>query len=334
MKICVQCVLPETFPGIHFDDEGRCSYCVKHEQAGSHQEQRDRFRAIFLDLVEKVRGEQPYDALVAYSGGKDSTYTMKLLKEEYKLSLLAVTIDHGFTSPTAMTNIAAVTDRLDIDHYIIRPGAGTLRTLFSRSIDSDVYPIKALERASAVCNSCMNLVKSIMLKLAIEKNIPMIVYGWSPGQAPLRSSVFKTNPAMLSMMQEATRAAFEKLIGDRMRVYLLEEPRLHSADAARFPTLVHPLAFLDYREDAILETIAELGWRTPLDTGAHSSNCLLNDFAIKEHLRRHGFHPYAFEISGLVRAGCLSREEGLERLAAEPDRAVVEQVRKRLEGGA
>lgn len=332
MKICVHCVLPETFPGIKFDETGRCSYCAAHDAAGPQQEQRERYRVRFLELVEEVRGRQPYDALVAYSGGKDSTYTMKLLKEECRLNLLAVTIDHGFTSTAALANIRTVTDRLDIDHYMIRPGADTVRSLFSRSVGSDVYPLKALERASAVCNSCMHLVKSLILKLAIEMGVPMIVYGWSPGQAPLRSSVFQTNPAMLRMMQEAARAAFEKLIGSRMNAYLLEERHLAVPEAARFPVLVHPLAFLTYNEDAVMAAAGALGWLAPRDTGAHSSNCLLNDFAIEKHLERYGFHPYAFEIAGLVRAGCLTREEGLARLAASPDRAVIEQVRRRLAG--
>ena len=33
------------------------------------------------------------------------------------------------------------------------------------------------------------------------------------------------------------------------------------------------------------------------------------------HQKRLGFHPYAMEIAGLVRAGCLSREEGVRKLA-------------------
>jgi hypothetical protein len=164
-------------------------------------------------------------------------------------------------------------------------------------------------------------------------DVPMIVYGWSPGQAPLRSSIFKTNPSMLRMMQEAARAAFERLVKERLHPFLLDERHFARGEKQRFPTLVHPLAFIDYDESVILETVAELGWRTPQDTGAHSSNCLLNDFAISKHLERHGFHPYALEIAGLVRAGCLTREEGLERLAAEPDRAVVAWVEKRLRGG-
>ena len=27
MKRCTRCVLPETFPGIQFDEEGVCQYC-------------------------------------------------------------------------------------------------------------------------------------------------------------------------------------------------------------------------------------------------------------------------------------------------------------------
>ena len=333
MKICTQCVLPETFPGISFDDRGVCSLCRRSGDAEAHAEQRGRYRDMFLDLVREVRGKYQYDALIAYSGGKDSTYTMKLLQEEYRLRLLAVTVDHGFTSPAALANIAAATGRLDIDHYAVRPGAESLRTLFTRSLEEDVYPLKALERASAICNSCMHLVKSILLKLAIEMDVPMIVYGWSPGQAPLRSSIFATNPSMLKMMQGAARAAFERLVQERLHPFLLDERHFARGEKQRFPTLVHPLAFLDYDESAILETVAELGWRAPRDTGAHSSNCLLNDFAIAKHLEQHGFHPYAFEIAGLVRSGYMTRGEGLERLEAEPDRAVARWVEKRLRSG-
>ena len=31
MKRCKKCVLPETFPGIEFDENGECNYCIKYE---------------------------------------------------------------------------------------------------------------------------------------------------------------------------------------------------------------------------------------------------------------------------------------------------------------
>jgi hypothetical protein len=332
MRICIQCVLPDTFPGITFDENGRCSFCRAYERAEKRPIAGRRFDARCAEIFERVKGAHPYDALVAYSGGKDSTYTLKLLKERYGLSLLAVTVDHGFVSPATLQNIVTVAERLDIDQYTVRPGSAALRELFRRSMTTDVYPVKALERASAICNSCMNLVKSLLIKMAIEMRIPTIVYGWSPGQAPLRSSVFKTNAAMLKKMNETTGAWFQKLLGDRLSGFLLEDRHFAPAEGDPYPFIIHPLAFLDYDEHTILGEIQALGWTAPGDTGAHSSNCLLNDFAIAEHLERFGFHPYAFELAGLVREGYMTREEGLARLAARPDAAQLARVRSQLEG--
>jgi hypothetical protein len=38
------------------------------------------------------------------------------------------------------------------------------------------------------------LVKFTGLKIALEKQIPIMAWGWSPGQAPIRSSIMKINP--------------------------------------------------------------------------------------------------------------------------------------------
>ena len=31
MKRCTKCILPETFPGIEFDEEGECNYCRDYQ---------------------------------------------------------------------------------------------------------------------------------------------------------------------------------------------------------------------------------------------------------------------------------------------------------------
>ena len=49
---------------------------------------------------------------MAYSGGKDSSYTLKLLRERYDLKILAFTLDNHFVSPVAWKNIDAITDIL------------------------------------------------------------------------------------------------------------------------------------------------------------------------------------------------------------------------------
>jgi len=56
-------------------------------------------------MLEKVKGKRNYDTFVAYSGGKDSTYTLMTLKQDFGLKVLAVTLDHGFVFPMALKNI-------------------------------------------------------------------------------------------------------------------------------------------------------------------------------------------------------------------------------------
>ena len=96
------------------------------------------------------------------------------------------------------------------------------------------------------------------------------------------------------------------------------------------PYHVHPLAFLEYSEEKVTTEIKRLGWVPPGDTDANSSNCLLNSFANRTHLARYHFHPYAFEVAGLVRLGCMDRDEGLAKLDEAGDPALIETIREKL----
>ena len=333
MKICTTCVLPEPFPGISFDEKGRCSYCMRYKGRENKEKVKERFKQKFVDILDKTRNTGPCDALIAYSGGKDSTYTLRLLKEHFNLKILAITFDHGFVSPMALENIRTVTNNLDIDHLYVRPGEKAICSLFVKSITSDIYPIKALERASSICNSCMNLIKSFLLKTAIEMKIPIVAYGWSPGQAPMQSSVLKSNPFMIRQMQKAMIIPLKKMTDNRLSIFFLQEYHFKLAETFGtdlFPYFVHPLAFLDYNEDLILRKIKEIGWINPTDTDANSTNCLLNGFANEVHIKQYGFHPYAFEIAGLVREGYMTREEGLKKLSIPSDPKVIDYVKKKL----
>lgn len=49
-------------------------------------------------ILEKIVSEKgkEYDVAVMYSGGKDSAYLLYLLKEVYKLRVVAVMVDNGY----------------------------------------------------------------------------------------------------------------------------------------------------------------------------------------------------------------------------------------------
>lgn len=328
VKRCTRCVLPETFPGIQFDEEGVCQYCRRTPPPERLAAQRARLRTRFETLVQQIRARPGYHALMGWSGGKDSTYTLWLLKERYGLRVLAFTFDNGFVSPAAFKNMRVVSENLRIAHVIVKPPFDMLRRIFLASIQSDLYPLRALERASGICNACMSLAKGIGLRIALTRSIPLVVYGWSPGQVPLASALFRTNRSMLEAFLQTAKAPLEEVVGEQAHPYFPSDRLLEGAGS--LPYFVSPLAFLEYDEEEMLRSIRRLGWESPRDTDPNSTNCLLNGFACQVHQQKMGFHPYVMELAGLVREGYMSREEALARLEEEPAPEVIAAVSVKL----
>jgi 3'-phosphoadenosine 5'-phosphosulfate sulfotransferase (PAPS reductase)/FAD synthetase len=338
MKTCTRCILPETFPGISFDNDGVCSHCRKAEGRKTPLgEEKKNYEQKFQELLNalgvgnaKVKGSSPraYDVLMAYSGGKDSTYTMSLLRKKYDLRVLALSFDNGFLSPAAVTNIRNVTDALGVDHILFKPRWGVLKKIFTTASERELYSKKTLERASTMCTSCIGLVKAICLKNAIEQDIPLVAFGWSPGQAPIESSIMKNNPSLIRMAQQAILQPLRTVVDDGVDAYFLQEK--HYAVPERFPYNVHPMAWEYYNEEMILKDIQQFAWTAPRDTDSNSSNCLLNAFANELHIKKYGFHPYVWEIANMVRDGVMSREEGYEKIYGIQDHSLVDRAREKL----
>ncbi|HBU69112.1 MAG TPA: hypothetical protein DEE98_01880 [Elusimicrobia bacterium] len=328
MKICSRCVLPETFPGISFDKYGVCNYCSDSKAVEDYSAQKKEIYGKFTELLDNIRGKYSYDCTVAYSGGKDSTFALYLAKTHFKLNPLALTFDNGFISEEAFRNIRTVTEALGVDSLIIKADFGVMRNVIKRSLKEPIFPLKALERASTICTSCIGLAKFIFLKTALEKKIPLMVWGWTPGQAPVRSSLMKINASLFKSTQSIFRKQLEEASGSDLSRYFIEDSVFDSPEA--FPYTVSPFAFTDYNEKSIISKIKKLGWREPGEMDANSTNCLLNSFANKVHLDRHGFHPYAFEIAGMVRLGIMSRKEGLSKLGKFENKKAMAIVKKKL----
>ena len=329
MKRCTRCVLPETFPGIRFDEEGVCNYCHAEESVPDLPAQKARYKRKFAKLWEqRDRSASAYDCLVSFSGGKDSSYTVALMAREYGARVLALTVDNGFVSPGALENSRRVVEALGVDYMLFKPRFDVLKHIFRTCSSERLFAPKAIERASTICNACMGIVKFVSLRTAIEKRIPFVAFGWSPGQAGMSSSVFKAVPRMMRSMQQSVREPLEGIAGTDIDPYFLDEE--HFARAGDFPYYINPLAFHEYDERQILAAISELGWTAPDDTDPNSTNCLLNCYGNAVHRKQFGFHPYAFELAGLVRQGALDRQEAIARLSEPEDEEMLGIVKRRL----
>ncbi len=331
LKICTRCILPETFPGIKFNEQGVCKYCQREESTNKKtSEKKEGYRNRLDALIESVRDKAPsYDAIIAYSGGKDSSYTLKLLKERYNLKILALTFDNHFVSEEAWHNIKKITDTLEVDHIAFRLPWPLAKEVFSLTAQKDIFPKPTLLRASSVCTACIGLVKSLVLKTALEISIPLVAFGWSPGQAPIQSAIMKTNPDLIRKNQIALKKAFPSNIAQKMDTYFIPEEYFEMY-IERFPHNIHPLAYFEYNEEEIKKDLTKLGWQAPTDTDTNSSNCLLNAYANHLHIKRLGFHPYVWEIANMVRQGIVDRDEGIEKIYEDQNQKMVDYAKERL----
>ena len=116
---CTRCVMDTSDPEITFDRDGRCSHCseylkkrAKHGYRGKKSD--ENFERLIRDVASAGRKSQ-YDCVIGVSGGADSSYLAYLAKDA-GLRVLAVHMDNGWDSETAVSNINSVVSNLGIDY--------------------------------------------------------------------------------------------------------------------------------------------------------------------------------------------------------------------------
>jgi glutamine---fructose-6-phosphate transaminase (isomerizing) len=115
LKRCIRCLLPETFPFIEFNEEGTCNYCLNHKQKNHPKP-----LSSLMELVEPYRRNAGNpDCIVPFSGGRDSTFTLHIVKNVLKMNPIAFTYDWGMVTDLARRNIARVCGKLGVENIIV-----------------------------------------------------------------------------------------------------------------------------------------------------------------------------------------------------------------------
>lgn len=317
IKRCTRCILSENFPRIEFDEHGVCNFCRDKLLFSTEKEKIREAETEILKMFDRERGKSEYDAIVCYSGGKDSTLTLKLAVEKYNLRVLAFTLENHFTSPGALTNIKKVVAKLGVDHITFSPSKKFMSGLYRASTLYELYHKNTLTRISANCNSCISVVNNTALKYALEKEVPFIISGFTLGQIPLNAIFYKNNYSFLKESRQAITDKLKKYVGPEVSHYLEISENLQQKTKS-YPTNINILCLESFTEEEIIESILPLGWVPPKDVDGCSSNCQINTFNNYVHEKRFGYSPYELELSHLIRNKLLTREEALGKLYDQP----------------
>lgn len=112
LQICKKGILNENMPGIKFDKEGISNFSKLFKP--HVMKNQNIMKEKFLELNNKQS-----NIIVGFSGGRDSSYMLHLLKNKYNLNPIAVTYDWGMVTDLARRNQARICGQLGIEHVIV-----------------------------------------------------------------------------------------------------------------------------------------------------------------------------------------------------------------------
>jgi len=130
LKRCSKCLLPETFPFIVYDERGVCNYCHNYKLKNQPKPIDELFALV--DSYRSRNGEP--DCIVPYSGGRDSSYTLHIVKNVLKLNPIAFTYDWGMVTDLGRRNIARVCGKLGVENILISADIRRKRENIRRNI--------------------------------------------------------------------------------------------------------------------------------------------------------------------------------------------------------
>ena len=116
MQFCSRCLYPEIHPlRIDFDEDGICTGCLIHEE----KDQIDWIERLqeLRTLVEPYRNETGinYDCIIPVCGGKDSFFTVHIVKHILGLNPLLVAFNRHYNTSLGISNLERLRTRLGCD---------------------------------------------------------------------------------------------------------------------------------------------------------------------------------------------------------------------------
>ena len=243
---------------------------------------------------EELRLRRP---LMCFSGGKDSTYTLMLAVKKYGLELLALPLDNGYIAAESFDNMRRITDLLGVERRLAScaPPPPICGPLSAPSALHAIYRPRTLLRISAICNSCITMVNTIALQMAVEKNA-LYYRRIHPGSDSRQKAycLSTTTPFWKRAAKPRCGICSSMRAVDRR---LLPSARCAGQIGGSLANQYQSLMSGECHRGAYFAGGKKLDWVAPKDVDGCSSNCRLNSFNNQVHEMVFDYSPYELELS-------------------------------------
>jgi glutamine---fructose-6-phosphate transaminase (isomerizing) len=323
LQRCTRCILPATYPFVDFDEHGVCWYCRTWKPIVVAGEQ------ALLDAVEPYRSKDGSpDVIVAFSGGRDSSYGLHYVKKTLGMNPVAFTYDWGMVTDLARRNQARVCAKLGVEHIIRSADITAKRRYVRKNVEAW---LKRPEIGMVTLFMAGDKeFYSYARQLRKETGIKLVVFctGNMIEDAPYKTGLMgipqDDHGNVLTKMSLRNKVA---MLGYHAKQYALN-PRYFNESLfdtwnAFWQTFVvkddflYLYRYLEWREDVIVDTIRrEYDWEVATDT---TTTWRIGDgtAAFYNYIYQTiaGFTEDECMLANMVREGHLTRDEALRRAA-------------------
>jgi len=179
---CEQCVISSKVPYITLTD-GICDLCHAYNSQKENREEQiwyDKYvenqRKSLDELLKSYegKGRGRWDAIVLFSGGKDSAYMLSRLRKEYPgLRLLLMTWNNGYYSKVALDRAHDMARKLDLDHITFKPKSSVYKTLYCYTLKNveNKGSYQTVDRLDGTLNQFLGFY------FGYEMDIPLVLSG-------------------------------------------------------------------------------------------------------------------------------------------------------------
>lgn len=169
MRYCKRCVMPDTRPGITFNEEGICSACQAYERRKKIDwDARWKEFETICDKYRGMNGPAGYDCAIAVSGGKDSHWQTHLMKNVMHMNPILFSVEDNFPMTEAgKHNIKNLSEEFGCTIISCKPDIRTQKKLMRYMFEQYGKPTWYIDR----------LIYTYPLIMALKFNTPLLVYG-------------------------------------------------------------------------------------------------------------------------------------------------------------
>jgi len=162
--------MPSTRPGLILDDQGICNACRWYQQKKGAIDWNGR-RDELQRIADQARGQAsgPWDCVVGVSGGKDSTWQARYLRDELGLSPLLIQFASSDGTEVGRENLENLVE-MGFSLVSVQPNPRVAKRLCRKSFFTYGNIVKYSEHA----------LYTAPFRVAIDYEIPLVFFGENP----------------------------------------------------------------------------------------------------------------------------------------------------------